>query len=142
MSKQQLQKAALESSGVSYEESLLAQQLKPSMYERVGHDPGFRQLSQDFYDRVFADTDAAWFLNIFSSSTKQEAVENQVSLSSMLLLCVLFAAVVVVTSVRISCFIITRTVVPFLCSNLWWTRSIQVCFCVAADPTLCCGVYM
>jgi len=34
------------------------------------------KLSQLFYDRVFDDTEQ-WFLNIFSSSTKQEAVENQ-----------------------------------------------------------------
>jgi truncated hemoglobin YjbI len=34
------------------------------------------KLSQLFYDRVFDDTEK-WFLNIFSSSTKQEAVENQ-----------------------------------------------------------------
>jgi truncated hemoglobin YjbI len=79
MSKQQLQKAAQESSGVSYEESLLATKLVPSLYERIGKETGFERLSQDFYDRVFADKQAAWFLNIFSSSTKQEAVENQVS---------------------------------------------------------------
>jgi len=35
------------------------------------------KLSQLFYDRVFDDNEAEWFLNIFSSSTKQEAVENQ-----------------------------------------------------------------
>lgn len=78
MSKQVLQKAACEASGVSYKESLLAQELEPSIYERIGKD-GFMQLSQDFYSRVFADKDAQWFLNIFSSSTKQEAIENQVS---------------------------------------------------------------
>lgn len=78
MSKQALQKAAYQSSGVTYEESLLAQKLEPCIYERIGREAGFEQLSQDFYDRVFADKDAAWFLNIFSSSTKQEAVENQV----------------------------------------------------------------
>lgn len=80
MSKQKLQKAAYESSGVSYEESLLATRLVPSIYERIGKEAGFERLSQDFYDRVFSDKDATWFLNIFSSSTKQEAVENQVSM--------------------------------------------------------------
>ena len=80
MSRQELQKAAYESSGVSYDESLLAQKLEPSIYERIGQEAGFERLSQDFYDRVFADKDAMWFLNIFSSSTKQEAVEHQVSL--------------------------------------------------------------
>ena len=64
-------------SGVSYDESLVATQLKPSIYERIGKEDGFIKLSQLFYDRVFDDKDASWFLNIFSSSTKQEAVENQ-----------------------------------------------------------------
>lgn len=79
MSKQLLRKAALESSGVSYEESLLALELKPCIYERIGKEEGMMQLSTDFYNRVFDDKDASWFLNIFSSSTKQEAIENQVS---------------------------------------------------------------
>jgi truncated hemoglobin YjbI len=76
MSKFELQQKAKERSGVSYEESLKATNLVPSIYERIGAD-GFERLSQNFYDRVFADKDATWFLNIFSSSTKAEAVENQ-----------------------------------------------------------------
>jgi len=75
MSKRELQDQALENSGVSYEESLLASQLTPTVYERLQED-GFKELSQLFYDRVFAD-DAQWFLSIFASSTKREAVENQ-----------------------------------------------------------------
>jgi len=63
-------------SGVSYQESQIATQLNPSIYERIGKEDGFMKLSQLFYDRVF-DDEQAWFLNIFSSSTKQEAVENQ-----------------------------------------------------------------
>ena len=63
--------------GVSYEESIIAAQLQPSIYERIGKEDGFLKLSQLFYNAVFEDTDNQWFLNIFSSSTKQEAVENQ-----------------------------------------------------------------
>lgn len=77
MSKQELQKAALEHSGVSYEESLQAAALQPSVYERIGKEEGFERLSQLFYDNVFADKDAPWFLSIFASSSKAEAVENQ-----------------------------------------------------------------
>lgn len=36
-----------------------------------------RRLSENFYDKVFADKETKWFLNIFSSSTRSEAVENQ-----------------------------------------------------------------
>lgn len=76
MSKQELQQAALENGGVSYQESLEAEKLEPTLYERIGHD-GFVQLTTSFYDKVFDDKETAWFVNIFSSSTKQEAIENQ-----------------------------------------------------------------
>jgi truncated hemoglobin YjbI len=76
MSKQELQKATMDASGVSYDESLEASNLTPTLYERIGDD-GFKQLSQTFYDKVFLDKESQWFLNIFSSSTKSEAVENQ-----------------------------------------------------------------
>lgn len=77
MSKQALQKAASESSGVSYQESVQVLSLQPSIYERVGAD-GLRALSSAFYDKVFNDDEeAAWFVNIFSSSTRAEAIENQ-----------------------------------------------------------------
>ena len=63
---------------MTYEESLAAtEKLSPCLYERIGREDGFYKLSELFYDRVFADTDETWFLNIFSSSTRQEAVENQ-----------------------------------------------------------------
>jgi hypothetical protein len=77
MSKFELQDKALEASGVSVEESEEAAKLQPSLFERLGED-GFEQLSTLFYNRVFQDKDATWFLNIFSSSTKIEAIENQV----------------------------------------------------------------
>lgn len=77
MSKLDLQKAAFERSGVSYEESTIAtDQLQPSVYERLGED-GLRHLSSLFYGRVFADEETKWFINIFSSSTRAEAIENQ-----------------------------------------------------------------
>eukprot|EP00521_Asterionellopsis_glacialis_P016280 CAMPEP_0195299688 /NCGR_PEP_ID=MMETSP0707-20130614/26001_1 /TAXON_ID=33640 /ORGANISM="Asterionellopsis glacialis, Strain CCMP134" /LENGTH=177 /DNA_ID=CAMNT_0040362151 /DNA_START=33 /DNA_END=566 /DNA_ORIENTATION=- len=77
MSKQELQAAALEHGGVSYEESLVAAKLEPSIYERIGKEDGFLKLSQLFYDRVYDDTENQWFINIFSSSTKSSAIDNQ-----------------------------------------------------------------
>ena len=76
MSKQALQKTASERSGVSHDESTQAEFMQPSIYERIG-EAGLQELSTRFYDKVFADKDAAWFLNIFSSSTRAEAIENQ-----------------------------------------------------------------
>lgn len=78
MSKQSLRKSAERNSGVSYEESIQALELNPSIYHRIGKEDGCRRLSELFYERVFDDTDAQWFLNIFSSSTKDEAIDNQV----------------------------------------------------------------
>jgi hypothetical protein len=78
MSKFELQQRALEGSGVSFEESQVAVQLEPSLYERLGKEKGWKQLSTLFYNRVFADTEAPHFKSIFASSTKQEAIENQV----------------------------------------------------------------
>jgi truncated hemoglobin YjbI len=76
MSKFQLQDEAFKTSGVSFEESQQALQLTPSIYQRLG-DEGLLELTSLFYDRVFQDDQEAWFLNIFSSSTKQEAIDNQ-----------------------------------------------------------------
>ena len=78
MSKQSLQRAAKLNSGVSYEESTKAIELRPCIYERIGKENGCKRLSELFYERVFDDDEAQWFLNIFSSSTKDEAVDNQV----------------------------------------------------------------
>jgi hypothetical protein len=78
MSKFELQQRALDGSGVSLEESQVAVQLEPSLYERLGKEKGWKQLSTLFYDRVFADTEAPHFKSIFASSTKREAIENQV----------------------------------------------------------------
>ena len=75
MSKLELRQAAFESSGISYEESLVATELRPSIYDRLG-ETGLQNLSAKFYDKVFADKDKA-FQSIFSSSTRNEAVENQ-----------------------------------------------------------------
>lgn len=76
MSKYELQAEALEASGISYETSQQALNLSPSIYHRLGTE-GFRELSELFYNRVFDDDDPM-FQSIFSSSTKQEAIENQV----------------------------------------------------------------
>eukprot|EP00536_Pseudo-nitzschia_multiseries_P006347 jgi/Psemu1/192836/e_gw1.133.98.1 len=77
MSKLELQNRAFHAGGVSYEESLKATRLVPSIYERLGRKSGMRELSELFYDRVFEDTENAWFLSIFASSTKAEAIDNQ-----------------------------------------------------------------
>jgi truncated hemoglobin YjbI len=76
MSKYDIQHEALLASGVTVEESEVAVKLEPSLYHRLGED-GFMELSTLFYEQVFADKDAQWFLNIFSSSTKKEAIDNQ-----------------------------------------------------------------
>lgn len=76
MSKFELQRQTQEASGVSHEESLLALELSPSLYDRWGVE-GFEVLSRLFYDSVFADTTTPWFTSIFASSTKEEAIGNQ-----------------------------------------------------------------
>mmetsp|Transcript_60294 Transcript_60294/g.147963 ORF Transcript_60294/g.147963 Transcript_60294/m.147963 type:complete len:178 (-) Transcript_60294:97-630(-) len=76
MSKYDIQRETKLKSGVSVEESEEAAALSPSIYERIGED-GFVTLSTLFYDRVFADTEAKYFLDVFSSSTKNEAIDNQ-----------------------------------------------------------------
>ena len=82
MSKFELQKQAFEASGVNFEESQEAVQLQPSLFDRFGED-GFKELSTLFYDRVFQDKGEVWFLNIFASSSKAEAIENQVRLRTI-----------------------------------------------------------
>jgi truncated hemoglobin YjbI len=77
MSKFELQDEALKESGVSVEESQEAFHLQPSMLERIGGEDGFLELSTLFYERVFDEQDEVRFLNIFSSSTQQEAIDNQ-----------------------------------------------------------------
>ena len=77
MSKFALQQQAFDHSGVSYDESQKVLQLSPTIYDRLGHK-GIEKLSTLFYDRVFGDREDPNFLNIFASSTKREAIENQV----------------------------------------------------------------
>lgn len=78
MSKIELQRLASEASGVSLDESVQAAALSPSLYERFGSDCSkFKELSTLFYNRVFDDKETSWFLSIFSSSTRSEAIENQ-----------------------------------------------------------------
>lgn len=77
MSKFELQERALNASGVSYEDSLRATLLVPSLYERLGTETGMEELSTLFYDRVFDDSANEWFRSIFASSTKAEAIDNQ-----------------------------------------------------------------
>jgi truncated hemoglobin YjbI len=76
MSKIELQKLAAESSGISYDETRRVVDLQPSLFDRLGCD-GFYRLSQLFYDKVYSDKENQWFLNIFASSTKMEAIDNQ-----------------------------------------------------------------
>ena len=77
MSKLELQEKTLAASGVSFHESEDVLKLEPSLYERLG-EKGFMELSTLFYDRVFDDQESKWFLNIFASSSKAEAIDNQV----------------------------------------------------------------
>jgi Bacterial-like globin len=76
MSKFVLQKQAYDASGVSFSESERVLKLSPTIFERLGED-GIELLSTLFYDRVFHDKDSPWFLSIFASSSKSEAIENQ-----------------------------------------------------------------
>ena len=76
MSKIELQNQAYEASGVSYKESEQVIQLQPTIYDRIGLD-GIELLSTLFYNRVFNDKESPWFLSVFASSSKSEAIENQ-----------------------------------------------------------------
>ena len=78
MSKHDLRTAAAKLSGVSYEQSLLAStSLNPTLLDRIGGPSGFYTLSTLFYNRVFNDNSNPWFLGIFATSTKEEAIDNQ-----------------------------------------------------------------
>ena len=77
MSKLELQQRAFQAAGVSYEDSVNVTRLVPSLYERLGCESGMKELSTLFYDRVFDDSENNWFLSIFASSTKAEAIDNQ-----------------------------------------------------------------
>eukprot|EP00549_Striatella_unipunctata_P006181 CAMPEP_0118680362 /NCGR_PEP_ID=MMETSP0800-20121206/4322_1 /TAXON_ID=210618 ORGANISM="Striatella unipunctata, Strain CCMP2910" /NCGR_SAMPLE_ID=MMETSP0800 /ASSEMBLY_ACC=CAM_ASM_000638 /LENGTH=94 /DNA_ID=CAMNT_0006576501 /DNA_START=61 /DNA_END=345 /DNA_ORIENTATION=+ len=79
MSKRALQLETWKRSGVTFEESqaVIASSLDPSIYERIGKEEGLETLSRLFYNRVFEDKKEAWFLNIFASSTREEAIDNQ-----------------------------------------------------------------
>mmetsp|Transcript_22088 Transcript_22088/g.28579 ORF Transcript_22088/g.28579 Transcript_22088/m.28579 type:complete len:183 (+) Transcript_22088:123-671(+) len=81
MSKQILQLAAHRHSGVSFSESLIAQEsLQPALLERIGGIPGFQELTDLFYNRIFDESNKTQedvsLVNIFSSSNKHEAKEN------------------------------------------------------------------
>lgn len=80
MSKHILRHEAQINSGITYEQSIKITSLNPSMYHRIGKEEGCLKLSTLFYDRVFNDKEEGtkWFLNIFSSSTRNEAIDNQV----------------------------------------------------------------
>ncbi len=78
MSKYELRDKTASLSGVTYEQSLLATTaLTPPLLTRIGGPDGFLTLATSFYDKVFADKENPWFLGIFASSTKSEAVDNQ-----------------------------------------------------------------
>lgn len=77
MSKLDLQEKTLAASGISFHKSQEVLELKPSLYQRLG-EKGLMELSTLFYDRVFDDQESMWFLHIFASSSKAEAIDNQV----------------------------------------------------------------
>jgi truncated hemoglobin YjbI len=43
----------------------------------LGRESGIEELSRLFYNRVFDDNENDWFVSIFASSTKEEAIDNQ-----------------------------------------------------------------
>lgn len=69
---QQLRAQAFAASGEPYASVEAAQ--NACLYERLGQNTFFR-LSEEFYDRVYSDE--AWFRDIFSNSTRAQAVQNQ-----------------------------------------------------------------
>lgn len=77
MSKYELRSQTASLSGVSYEESQKWTVLSPPLLTRVGGPNGINTVSVLFYDRVFQDKENPWFLGIFASSTKSEAIDNQ-----------------------------------------------------------------
>ena len=78
MSKYELRSQTASLSGVTYEQSLLATTaLSPPLLTRIGGSDGFHTLASLFYDRVFDDKQNPWFLGIFASSTRSEAIDNQ-----------------------------------------------------------------
>lgn len=78
MSKYELQSQTTFLSGVTVEQSRLAiTALSPPLLTRVGGEEGFQKLATLFYNRVFNDKQNPWFLGIFASSTRSEAVDNQ-----------------------------------------------------------------
>ena len=79
MSKFELQRITQELSGVSHDEAheVLNNNIYSNLFDRIGCEKGCLELSQLFYDHVFSDNENPWFLGIFASSTKKEAVDNQ-----------------------------------------------------------------
>lgn len=80
MSKYELRSKTHSLSGVTYDQSLLASSstsLTPPLLTRIGGPQGFHTLATLFYKRVFADKSNPWFLGIFASSTRAEAIDNQ-----------------------------------------------------------------
>ena len=78
MSKYELRSKVHSLCGISYEQSLFAStSLTPPLLERIGGPEGMKLLSTHFYNRVFADKSNPWFLGIFATSTKMEAIDNQ-----------------------------------------------------------------
>lgn len=59
--------------GITRERALRIDEV--NLFERLGK-PVFEKLSTEFYARVFND-ELTWFRNIFKSSTREEATQNQ-----------------------------------------------------------------
>eukprot|EP00640_Fibrocapsa_japonica_P006651 CAMPEP_0113944878 /NCGR_PEP_ID=MMETSP1339-20121228/37496_1 /TAXON_ID=94617 /ORGANISM="Fibrocapsa japonica" /LENGTH=181 /DNA_ID=CAMNT_0000950221 /DNA_START=103 /DNA_END=648 /DNA_ORIENTATION=+ /assembly_acc=CAM_ASM_000762 len=79
MSKSQLNLQASKKSGVPFEHAKMYEEM--NIWELLGGEEGgalevFKQISTNFYDRVFND-DQEWFRSIFSAVTRSEATRNQ-----------------------------------------------------------------
>jgi len=70
-----LQQSACRFSRVSMEEAFAIDEVRPCLYERLGHG-ALVALSTAFYDAVY-DDELAWFRQIFAGSDKAAAIRNQ-----------------------------------------------------------------
>jgi len=77
MSKHSLRHSATLNSGVTFDQSEVYKTLRPNVFDRLGGEEGTKLLSTLFYNRVFSDSKNPWFVSIFASSHKKEAIDNQ-----------------------------------------------------------------
>ncbi|KXS19376.1 hypothetical protein M427DRAFT_52814 [Gonapodya prolifera JEL478] len=72
---QNLQQWAAHRAGIPLDEAFVIDD-KPSVYQTIGHRT-FVRLSTEFYNRVYEDSEQAWFRDIFAAIPKEDAIRNQ-----------------------------------------------------------------